>query len=140
MEANLCEKCGRDCFYKNSGFPIKKCKDFLPKTKQTTVDKFLERGRSSTRAHSSDEGSKKAGLSNGRSESRVALRPRRPSKKCETSQVCSGERRLRWDADKALSLTSFQQSMSFCRRNQETDESSSEWNVKCKRKPEEAKF
>jgi len=99
----------------------------------------LEKGRSSTRAFSSDEGSNlKAGLSSGRS-GFAGLRPRRPSKS-ENAQVCSGERRLPGNADMTLSLHPPQQSIDVCRRNMETDESSSECNVERMRKPGRPKF
>ena len=101
----------------------------------------LEKGWSSTRALSSDEGSNlKAGLSSGRSGLRVELRPRQPSKKHETSQTCSGERRLPGNADMTLSLHPPQQSIDVCRRKHESSKSSSECNVECMRKPGDAKF
>ena len=100
----------------------------------------MEKGWSSTRALSSDEGSNlKAGLSSGRSGLRVELRPRWPSKS-ENAQVCSGERRLPGNADMTLSLHPPQQSIDVCRRKHESSKSSSECNVERMRKPGDAKF
>ena len=81
----------------------------------------MEKGRSSTRALSSDEGLlSKAGLTNGRSGLHGRLRPHRPSKNMKsniissrlqqlpepkTQQTCIKERGLSWNATLSFRYT-----------------------------------